>query len=161
VDPAQIAIVGSSYGGYLAAIASGMRKVRWLALRAPALYRDENWNMPKGELDRRDLNVYRRTVIQPQENRALCACAEFKGDALVIESEVDQTVPHEAVQNYVNALKNVRSVTYRVLSDADHALSTDDMRQSYGLQLVGWMTEMLLGAKAASGKVRPAPRSPA
>src|SRR6478609_8278983 len=32
VDPASIAIVGSSYGGYLAAVATTMRRVRWLAL---------------------------------------------------------------------------------------------------------------------------------
>jgi hypothetical protein len=35
------------------------------------------------------------------------------------------------------------------------------MRQAYGLQLVNWMTEMLLGAKAASATVRPVPRAPA
>ena len=37
VDPTSIAVVGSSYGGYLAAILSTLRPVRWLALRAPAL----------------------------------------------------------------------------------------------------------------------------
>ena len=42
-----------------------------------------------------------------------------------------------------------------------HALSTDEMRQAYGLQLVSWMTEMLLGAKAAAGSIRPVPHAPA
>ena len=32
VDKSAIAVVGSSYGGYLATILSGMRPVRWLAL---------------------------------------------------------------------------------------------------------------------------------
>src|SRR5512140_2378508 len=40
VDPAAIAVVGSSYGGYLAAILTSLRDVRWLALRVPALYKD-------------------------------------------------------------------------------------------------------------------------
>src|SRR3979411_948794 len=40
VDSSAIAVVGSSYGGYLAAILASMRDVKWLALRAPALYLD-------------------------------------------------------------------------------------------------------------------------
>src|SRR5687767_7291230 len=40
VDAKSIAIVGSSYGGYLAAILTTLRPVRWLALRVPALYDD-------------------------------------------------------------------------------------------------------------------------
>ena len=161
VDPASIAIVGSSYGGYLAALASAVRPVRWLALRAPALYRDENWDVPKGRLDREDLRVYRAMTLVPDDNRVLAACARFRGDVLVVESDLDRTVPHTVVQNYVNAFKQVRSVTYRVLAETDHALSTEEMRHAYGQQLLGWMTEMVLGAKAATGMIRPRPRSPA
>jgi len=161
VDEKSIAIVGSSYGGYLAALASTLRPIRWLALRAPAIYRDDNWDVPKGKLDREDLNAYRRTAIRPEDNRALQACADFSGDVLVVESEVDKTVPHEVIENYVHAFKHVRSITYRVLAGADHALSTDEMRHAYGIQLVSWMTEMVLGAKAATGKIRPVPRVPA
>ena len=161
VDPASIAIVGSSYGGYLAALASTLRPVRWLALRAPALYRDENWGTPKGALSREDLAAYRQSVIAAQDNRALAACEAFQGDVLIAESEHDKTVPHPVIKNYVNAFRHVRSVTYRVLAGADHALSTDEARQAYGMLLVNWMTEMVLGARSASGPVRPAPKSPA
>ena len=52
VDNNAIAIIGSSYGGYLATILSGVRPVRWLALRVPALYWDADWDMPKQALDR-------------------------------------------------------------------------------------------------------------
>src|SRR5215207_7787280 len=44
VDKASIAVVGSSYGAYLAAILTALRPVRWLALRVPALYKDEDWS---------------------------------------------------------------------------------------------------------------------
>src|SRR5215207_7790580 len=40
VDPSSIAVVGTSYGGYLGAILTSLRPVRWLGLRAPALYKD-------------------------------------------------------------------------------------------------------------------------
>ena len=65
VDPGAMAIIGSSYGGYLAALLSALRPVRWLALRAPALYRDEDWDVPKGKLDREELTVYRRIAVPP------------------------------------------------------------------------------------------------
>src|SRR3569833_2101490 len=38
VDKSSIAVVGISYGGYLDAILASLRRVRWLALRSPALY---------------------------------------------------------------------------------------------------------------------------
>ncbi|MES2530087.1 MAG: alpha/beta fold hydrolase [Pseudomonadota bacterium] len=154
VDPGSIAIIGSSYGGYLAAIATQLRAVRWLALRVPALYRDEEWNVPKGKLSREDLAAYRLGFIDPETNRALQACAEFRGDALIVESEFDKTVPHPVIANYLGAFRRVRSVTYRVISGADHALSNDDWRHSYGMLLTAWMTEMTMGARAAPGTVR-------
>jgi dienelactone hydrolase len=161
VDPESVAIVGSSYGGYLAAIATTMRPVRWLALRAPALYRDTQWDVPKGELSRSDLAEYRRSIVAPPDNRALAACAQFGGDALIVESEHDKTVPHPVIESYLAAFKHVKSVTYRRIAGADHALSDETSRQAYGMLLVSWMTEMTLGARAASGLLRPAPKSPA
>jgi len=161
VDPESIAIVGSSYGGYLGAIVTTLRPVRWLALRAPALYRDEDWDVPKGKLSREDLAKYRQCAIGAADNRALGAAAAFRGDALIVESEHDKTVPHPVIENYLAAFKRVRSVTYRVISDADHALSQESWRQSYGMLLVSWITEMTMGARGTNGPARPAPRSPA
>ncbi|MBO9642588.1 MULTISPECIES: S9 family peptidase [Pseudacidovorax] len=149
VDPTAIAIVGSSYGGYLAALVTGLRPVRWLAMRAPALYRDEDWEVPKGQLSRSDLAAYRLTSIAPEANRALGACEAFRGDVLVVESEHDSTVPHPVIANYLGSFRAVRSVTYRVLSGADHALSKEAWRKAYGALLVTWMTEMMRGLHVA------------
>jgi dienelactone hydrolase len=148
VDPQAIAIIGSSYGGYLAAIASALRPVRWLALRVPALYKDAQWDMPKAQLDRQELTDYRKTAVTPASNRALAACAAFRGDVLIVESEHDPVVPHEVIQNYMGACAQARSLTYRLISGADHALSDEASRQSYTSHLVKWMTEMVLGARA-------------
>ncbi|RZL62612.1 MAG: alpha/beta fold hydrolase [Variovorax sp.] len=161
VDPQSVAIVGSSYGGYLAAIVTTLRPVRWLALRAPALYRDAEWDVPKGALSRSDLATYRQSVVAPPDNRALKACSEFRGDTLIVESEHDRQVPHPVIESYLHAFKRVNSVTYRVIAGADHALSEESSRQAYGMLLVSWMTEMTLGARAASGLLRPSPYSPA
>jgi pimeloyl-ACP methyl ester carboxylesterase len=148
VDAGSMAIVGSSYGGYLAAIASTMRPVSWLALRVPAVYKDSGWNLPKKQLNQDpELHAYRRRRLRPQENRALRACLAFRGDALIIESEHDDTVPHPVIESYVDACKNAHSLTYRVISGADHGLSDQASQRAYTSVLVNWLTEMLFGAR--------------
>src|SRR3569833_1539853 len=86
VDPDSILEVGASYGGYLAAILTSLRPVKWLALRVPALYQDQDWDEPKRSLPRKDLEAYRSDVLDPDDNRALRACGDFRGDVLLVES---------------------------------------------------------------------------
>ena len=150
VDPNAIAIVGSSYGGYLAAIVTALRPVRWLALRVPALYRDEDWAVPKHRLDRAQLVAYRNSTLEPAGNRALEACADFRGDVLVVESEHDTMVPHPVIANYLSACRRAQSLTYRMISGADHGLSEKPWQQTYTSLLVHWMSEMVLGARAGT-----------
>ena len=140
VLPDAITLVGVSYGGYLAAFASAMRSVRWLVLRAPALYRDEEWTLPKEQLDKQDLSVYRLMRLRPQDNRALAACAAFRGEVLVIESGHDDTVPHPVIENYLSAFARARSVDAEVLEGADHALSHPDWERDFHLRLMAWLT---------------------
>lgn len=148
VDPGAIALIGSSYGGYLAAIVTALRAVRWLALRVPALYPDDDWLVPKAKLDRAMLAAYRRKVVAVQDNRALAACASFEGDVLVVESEHDTLVPPQTVQNYKAAFGRAQSLTYRMLAGADHGLTEKEWQQAYTSVLVHWMTEMVLSARA-------------
>ena len=153
VDPASMAVVGISYGGYLAAILTGMRQVRWLALRSAALYMDPGWDLPKRQLHRdTDLAAYRRQRIEPGDNRALRACAGFRGDALVVEAEHDAIVPHQVTENYIAALSRAHSLTARVLGGADHALSEKSWQQEYTRLLVGWLGEMIAGGRTDAAK---------
>jgi len=149
VDPAAIAVVGSSYGGYLAAILSSLRPVRWLALRVPALYKDEDWTVPKRQLNRDELATFRRETVHAAENRALRACAAFEGDVLIVESERDDIVPHPVITNYRTAFEKAHSLTYRVIEGADHGISEEPWQQAYTSLLVNWAAEMVLGAREA------------
>ena len=144
VDASAIAVVGSSYGGYLASILASQRSVRWLALRAPADYKDADWTLPKGQLRKRqELDTYRRLAVKAGESRALAACAAFTGHALIVESERDAIIPSQVVANYRAAFTSAASLTVRVLDEADHSLSTDGMQKGYTTVLVAWMKEMI------------------
>jgi pimeloyl-ACP methyl ester carboxylesterase len=168
VDADRIAVVGSSYGGYLAALLTALRPVKWLALRAPALYKDSDWKLPKYRLgSEQKLEIYRRQAVHPDESRALRACAAFAGDALIVESERDTVVPHQVVVNYREAFVGARSLTYRVIPDADHALTGDACQRVYTNVLVTWLTEIALGERGAGppatqgAALAPAPLNPA
>ncbi len=150
VDPDAIAIVGSSYGGYLAAIVTTLRPVKWLGLRAPALYVDDGWESPKLQLHKdHDLKAYRRSFIPASDNKALQACDTFGGDVLLIESEFDSIIPQEVLTSYREACKHARSLTYRCIDGADHGLTGEGDQLAYSKLLVNWLKEMVRGARAA------------
>ena len=156
VDPGGIAVVGTSYGGYLATLLTGMREVRWLALHAPAIYKDEDWDKPKRSLNADpDLMRYRRSELPPGEgNRALKASAAFRGDVLLVQSEHDDFVPPAVVANYKASFRKAHSLTSRMIHGADHALTGDEAQAAYSKLLTDWITEMVVGARAALADTR-------
>lgn len=168
VDSSSIAVVGTSYGGYLATLLTTQRPVRWLALRAPALYKDEGWERSKRQLHTdSDLRSYRLCRLGPDDNLALKACSQFRGDALVVESEHDNIVFHPVIENYLAALSHARSLTSRVIAGADHALTDERARNAYTRLLINWLTEMIAGARDSAAKqeleahgVEPNPQGP-
>ena len=161
VDCNAMAVVGSSYGGYLGAILTAMRPVRWLGLRSPALYLDKGWESPKLQLHKDDdLVAYRRKLVAAETNRALAACQSFEGDALLVESELDTIVPRTVLTSYRGALTHTRSITYRCIEGADHGLTQERDQRAYSQVLVGWLKEMIVGARAGA-VVRGAPAEPA
>ncbi|MBB1593226.1 S9 family peptidase [Achromobacter sp. UMC46] len=155
LDSGSVAVVGSSYGGYLAALLSGLRRVRWLALHAPALYLDDEWLLPKNQLNRDTLRAYRNSHVPPESNRALKACAEFAGDVLIVEAEHDTYIPHSTIMSYRSAFRRSHSLTHRIIDGADHALTEKFAQRAYTSILVSWVTEMVTGARMSDP--RPAP----
>lgn len=168
VDPSAIAVVGSSYGGYLAAILTTMRPVKWLALRVPALYIDEGWDHPKLQLHKeQDLRSYRRQFVSAESNRALRACASYQGDVLIVESERDDIIPPAVITSYREACLKVRSLTYRCIEGADHGLTDPASQRMYTALLTQWLGEMLPSARrdpqqpqaAAAAALRDSPQA--
>lgn len=147
VDARRMGVVGSSYGGYLAAVLTKARPVLWLGLRAPALYLDEDWTKPKLSIDRTRLMQYRLQSLTAQHNQALSACAEFRGDVLLVESENDTVVPAQVGVNYRTAFANAASLTYRRIEGADHALSDSRWQEAYTTLLASWAKQFIVSGR--------------
>jgi pimeloyl-ACP methyl ester carboxylesterase len=143
VDRSAIAVVGTSYGGYLAALLTMQRPVAWLALRVPALYPDDHWEVPKAQLPRDEIVRYRSHFRTGHHDRALAACEAFGGDVLIVESEHDDYVPHAAISSFMAAFQRTNSFSYRILKGADHALQDDNCRKAYNDLLLTWIEEMV------------------
>ena len=157
VDDDRIAVVGGSYGGYLATLVTTKRDVRALALRAPALYKDGDFDRPKRALNLDpDLPAYRRRRLEPTDNIALAAAARFEGDVLVVESEHDTVIPHPVIANYLRAFGAAASREHEVIPDADHGLSQRGWRRAWGDVLVRWVLARLPAPSSAARSARSA-----
>ena len=69
----------------------------------------------------------------------------------MVESARDEVVPHPVVANYIAALANAHSLTYRVIEGADHALSQEPWERAYIELLVSWLSEMIRDGAGPAG----------
>lgn len=153
VDTSAIAVIGISYGGYLAALLTERRPVRWLALRSAAIYKDGAWDVPKLQLNAdEDLHAYRRRPLRPEDNVALMAASRYRGDVLLVEAEKDDIVPPRTTENFRVAFSQANSLTSCVLADADHGLAEKSWQQAYTRHLLAWLSEMIVGTRGRQAR---------
>ena len=142
VDKHKIGLVGSSYGGYLATIATSKLSINYLALRAPALYQDKNFHIPTAELNKTDERVYRQQNLKANDNLALKALSHYKGHLLLIESEKDQVCPHATLQNYLKNTHPQTKVNHQIIRGAKHILDVKS-NQVFIQILSQWIKEVI------------------
>lgn len=143
VDKNRIGVCGVSYGGYLASILTTKRPILWLALKSPALYKDERFTEPTAKIIKENPKVFSQSGISAKDNLALQALSNFSGDVLLVESENDTVVTHETLTNYLEVLKN-KKLTYKNIKNADHALSNEVWKNEFIAILSNWFAGKFL-----------------
>lgn len=139
----RLALLGFSYGGYMATFLSVAKPARLLVLRSPALYPDDDWGAPKESLDRVELRAYRSQLRAPDENRSLWCCTQFQGDVLLVDSAQDAVIPWQVIASYERAFRRARSITRHTIADADHPLSRPAWQREYHDVVLEWLNAQL------------------
>jgi uncharacterized protein len=101
----KINVIGSSYGGFLAAQLTSYRPVNKLILRAPSIYRSSDFYTMQKDIDRDYLAKVYRKDSEALANHSLLkhTSTTFDGKCLVIVHEHDELVPTETTDAYIQA----------------------------------------------------------
>lgn len=131
VDQNKIGVVGASYGGYLASILTSRRKIKWLVLRAPALYPNTDFDLPTALLiEQKGEDIFKQKFLE-QNNFVLESLRRYTNNALLIKCENDEIIPSQIILNYKKALQNNKNFNYELLKNADHSLSKEEDKLAF------------------------------
>ena len=131
VDPGRVVLCGASYGGYLSVLATAQRDVARLVLRAPALYRDDVTGSTLSE---------RRAGDSLTARRFIATLSATSMPTLLVESELDEVIPHDVVATYLQARPDIE---HAVLAGASHALTDPAWRAQYQRLLVDYLANFV------------------
>lgn len=132
----NIAVFGSSYGGYQACLLTAKRSVKHLILKAPAQYDEALFEIPDKQHSTETMK-YRLYHHTPQDNRALRAINNFKGNILFIECEKDEQVPKQVMNDYRDAI--TVNYDYELLIGADHSCHAPGSNQAMIDVMTKWL----------------------
>lgn len=134
-----IAVVGNSFGGYIAALLTTVVKTNGLSMRVPANYPDESFDeFQKGQgHENPNITAWRKTLHSADATRSLRGLSVYKGPVQIIEAEQDEIIPHETVQAYVYACReNSIPCDYHLMKGWPHSIGSDKERIAQNNQII-------------------------
>lgn len=142
----RIGVAGNSYGGYLATLLSSERPLACIQMRVPANYPDDNFdNIQLGQgAENPAIMSWRQQRLDPSSTKSLRALNNFQGPVQIIEAELDDSVPHQTVQNYVEAVGDKTKLDFHFMKGWPHSLKTDPVRnKQYQTILLDWLNRQV------------------
>lgn len=141
VDKNKIGVVGISYGACLASLFVSKRKIRWLVFRVPSLHRDDDFTWPSKKISIEENRKYRKNKIEPKDNLSLKSLFQFKGDVLLVESEKDEYITQQTIDNYKNAINPKANFTHKIMKGARHSLKKEECKKDFIKILEDWFKD--------------------
>ena len=142
VNKNRIGVYGGSYGGYQASLLVKDKNINSLILAAPALYKNEWWNVVLESLGEEIRQKY-RDENNFSDNKALKAISRYRGPLLVIEHELDSTCPKKQTDTIFNNAKLASPKKIIVLKGSKHTLVEKKHRNISNKITVEWFTRTL------------------
>jgi pimeloyl-ACP methyl ester carboxylesterase len=130
-------VVGSSYGGFMGATLTQHRHIDGLILRAPAMYRPEDFYTLKKNEDQAATMRLRHDAAALSKHPLLEGLKSFKGEALLMVHGKDDVIPTETTNAYAAALKP----EVALVKDATHSLDQMDQAAiaAYNQIMFDWL----------------------
>lgn len=138
LDINSISVVGASYGGYIGALLAEKRDIHNLAMRAPALYLNSDFDMHTSDLVQDEESFFQN--IEPEQDNFALAGVQKTSRVLLIESQYDHIIPHKIFELYIQVI-NKTKLTHVVIKDANHQLSEEKWKQEFIEHLVRWFKQ--------------------
>lgn len=120
VDGGRIGVCAASYGAYLASLVAQRRAMARLLLRAPAMYGDDEYDVPLG--------IARSSRADSSASMLTTSLAAFDGEVLVLESGADEVIPHAVIEFYLRTCRRARHVT---IPEATHGLTRAEWEERF------------------------------
>lgn len=96
-----INVMGTSYGGYIAAWLTRFRNFNKLVLRTPAIYEPADMQSRLADIDTEHTSkVYRKDTTALQQHPVFLQKPVFEGSTLLVIHEADESVPVETTDVY-------------------------------------------------------------
>lgn len=139
----RVVVCGNSYGGYMAMLLSSEREVAAMQLRVPANYTDDGFERVHLKEVSPNLYDWRLKPLDAAATKSLRAINSFSGQLQIIEAGNDELVPHQTVQNYVDAVKDKSKLDYHLMEGWPHSLGDDPERnRQYQEILLNWLNKI-------------------
>lgn len=132
----KVAVIGSSYGGFLATQLTKYRKFDKLILRAPAIYRPTDFYTKKKDEDIAVTAKFRRNAKELSGHPLLARASKFEGESFLLVHKRDEQIPKEMTDAYVHAF-NPEIVVHDVTHSLDDA--TEEEIDDYEETVLNWL----------------------
>jgi len=133
----KVFVIGSSYGGFLATQLTKYREFEVLVLRAPAIYKPNDFYTLKKNEDRDATQSFRRNVEALEKHPLLARASQFKGNVLLVVHENDEQIPRETTDAYEKAFKPELLFVEGVTHSLDNV--TQEQVDDYNQRIFDWL----------------------
>lgn len=137
---AEVSVMGTSYGGYMAVQLTHYRDFKNLVLRVPAIYEPRDFYSLNKDIDRQHERRYREDKEFLDTHPLLARTSNFNGRTLVVWHELDEFVPKETTDKYIE----VFSADSYSAKGWKHSFKTDapeDEQIAYKNAISDWLNQ--------------------
>lgn len=133
----KIIVIGSSYGGFMATQLTKYGKFDQLILRAPAIYRPQDFYTKIGDWDHSAIDVLRKDSEELLKHPLLARASDFEGKVLLVVHTNDEIIHKETTDAYAKTFRAdvISEVVSHSLDDA-----TPQQIEAYFNDIYGWLS---------------------